>query len=212
MHTGVDFPVPIGTDIRAVADGKISRVAIDSGNINVGYGYYVIVKHNDGSASRYAHLTEGSALPVGTAVTLGSIIAKSGNTGVSTGPHLHFEYSPEGNIHAANNRINPVACIGNIVTASLTVSDNGSAADDSFQVTLDDRVICTTSIGASNNCAIGSLRSGSYALALKVLVAPDNIGTYQITSNTPEILIDGSSYVAGVRQEGDTVIYALTVE
>ncbi|MFC8694551.1 transglycosylase family protein [Streptomyces parvus] len=84
-HTGVDFPVPTGTSVKSVAPGRV----ISAGWAGA-YGYEVVIRHSDGKYSQYAHL---SALHVraGQSVSGGQRIARSGSTGNSTGPHLHFE-------------------------------------------------------------------------------------------------------------------------
>ncbi|GAA2769648.1 transglycosylase family protein [Streptomyces showdoensis] len=84
-HTGVDFPVPTGTSVRAVAAGKVVSAGWAGS-----YGYQVVIRHEDGRYSQYAHL---SALNVrdGQRVNTGQRIARSGSTGNSSGPHLHFE-------------------------------------------------------------------------------------------------------------------------
>ncbi|MFD9919144.1 transglycosylase family protein [[Kitasatospora] papulosa] len=84
-HTGVDFPVPTGTSVKAVASGKV----VSAGWAGA-YGYEIVVRHDDGRYSQYAHL---SSLHVraGQQVGAGQRIARSGSTGNSTGPHLHFE-------------------------------------------------------------------------------------------------------------------------
>ncbi|MER8002486.1 transglycosylase family protein [Streptomyces sp. NPDC095613] len=84
-HTGIDFPVPTGTSVKAVAAGHVV-----SAGWGGAYGYQVVIRHSDGKYSQYAHL---SALNVreGQQVSSGQRIARSGSTGNSTGPHLHFE-------------------------------------------------------------------------------------------------------------------------
>ncbi|MFD3331814.1 transglycosylase family protein [Streptomyces sp. NPDC058700] len=84
-HTGVDFPVPTGTSVKAVAAGRI----VSSG-WGGAYGYQIVLRHDDGRYSQYAHL---SALTVreGQRVHAGQRIGRSGSTGNSSGPHLHFE-------------------------------------------------------------------------------------------------------------------------
>ncbi|MEU6390531.1 transglycosylase family protein [Streptomyces sp. NPDC046939] len=84
-HTGVDFAVPTGTSVRAVAAGRVV-----SAGWGGSYGYQVVIRHADGRYSQYGHL---SALSVraGQGVVEGQRIARSGSTGNSTGPHLHFE-------------------------------------------------------------------------------------------------------------------------
>ncbi|MGW2590174.1 transglycosylase family protein [Streptomyces sp. NPDC001515] len=84
-HTGVDFPVPTGTSVKAVASGTVV-----SAGWGGAYGYQVVIRHGDGKYSQYAHL---SSLLVrsGQHVGGGQRIARSGSTGNVTGPHLHFE-------------------------------------------------------------------------------------------------------------------------
>ncbi|UQX04062.1 transglycosylase family protein [Streptomyces sp. RerS4] len=84
-HTGVDFPVPTGTSIKAVGSGTV-----ESAGWAGAYGYQVVIRHSDGRYSQYAHL---SALGVkaGQQVSGGQRIGRSGSTGNSSGPHLHFE-------------------------------------------------------------------------------------------------------------------------
>lgn len=86
FHYGTDIGVAEGTDIVSFADGTILAVGDDPD----GYGLYTIVGHTDGWRTLYAHCSE-LLLPAGTWVTKGQIIAKSGSTGMVTGPHLHFE-------------------------------------------------------------------------------------------------------------------------
>jgi|SRR5579862_502920 len=90
FHKGVDLPMPVGSDVRAPADGKVVSVGEQSG-----YGLTVVVSHGNGIETRYAHLS-GSNVKAGDAVTAGEQIARSGNTGRSTGPHLHFELTVNG--------------------------------------------------------------------------------------------------------------------
>ncbi|MFG2335667.1 transglycosylase family protein [Streptomyces yangpuensis] len=84
-HTGVDFPVATGTTVKSVGPGQV----VSAGWAGA-YGYQVVIRHTDGRYSQYAHL---SALGVksGQQVSGGQRIGRSGSTGNSTGPHLHFE-------------------------------------------------------------------------------------------------------------------------
>ncbi|MFR0355789.1 transglycosylase family protein [Streptomyces sediminimaris] len=84
-HTGVDFPVPTGTTVRAIAAGRVV-----SAGWGGSYGYQVVVRHADGRFSQYAHLSAISVKP-GQSVGGGQRIGRSGATGNATGPHLHFE-------------------------------------------------------------------------------------------------------------------------
>ncbi|MEU6534045.1 transglycosylase family protein [Streptomyces sp. NPDC046928] len=84
-HTGVDFPVPTGTSVRSVGAGTVVSAGWEGS-----FGYQVVVRHADGRYTQYAHL---SAISVkdGQSVGAGQRIGRSGSTGNSTGPHLHFE-------------------------------------------------------------------------------------------------------------------------
>ena len=84
-HQGVDLPLKIGDPIYAMFDGKV-RVSKLAGN----YGNLVVIRHNNGLETYYAHLSERS-VAVGDWVVAGQQIGLGGNTGRSTGPHLHFE-------------------------------------------------------------------------------------------------------------------------
>lgn len=85
LHSGMDFELPQGTPILASGAGMVQESGWDAQ-----YGQTVVIQHQSGYTSRYAH---ASALLVtkGEAVAVGQVIAKSGSTGRSTGPHLHFE-------------------------------------------------------------------------------------------------------------------------
>jgi murein DD-endopeptidase MepM/ murein hydrolase activator NlpD len=84
----VDFGAPVGTNVHASASGTV--LVAKSGGYSGGYGTYIVINHEDGIQTLYAHLSSIS-VSVGDKVEQGQIIAKSGNTGRSTGPHLHYE-------------------------------------------------------------------------------------------------------------------------
>ncbi|MFC9842231.1 transglycosylase family protein [Streptomyces sp. NPDC060223] len=84
-HTGVDFPVPTGTSVKSVAAGSVV-----SAGWGGSFGYQVVVRHADGRYTQYAHLSAIS-VKAGQSVAAGQRIGRSGSTGNSTGPHLHFE-------------------------------------------------------------------------------------------------------------------------
>ncbi len=84
-HKGVDIATPTGTSIVASCGGTVTKAGWASG-----YGYVVYISHDGGVETRYAHLSK-VLVSVGDKVKQGEKIALSGNTGVSTGPHLHFE-------------------------------------------------------------------------------------------------------------------------
>lgn len=84
-HEGIDISVPEGTPIRAAASGTVIMASY-----NGGYGNYTCIDHGSGLSTCYAHQS-GFAVSSGQSVDQGQIIGYSGNTGSSTGPHLHFE-------------------------------------------------------------------------------------------------------------------------
>ncbi|MCM1113639.1 MAG: M23 family metallopeptidase [Muribaculum sp.] len=84
-HKGVDWAVATGTSVYASCGGTVAKAGWGSG-----YGYVVYINHEDGSQTRYGHLSK-VLVKAGQTVRQGERIALSGNTGVSTGPHLHFE-------------------------------------------------------------------------------------------------------------------------
>lgn len=87
-HGALDYGVPVGTPVYAAADG----VVITTANLTTSYGTYVVIQHAGGLQSWYAHGTSGSiCVSPGQTVSRGQQIMKSGNTGKSFGPHLHFE-------------------------------------------------------------------------------------------------------------------------
>ena len=92
----MDLAVPTGTPIRAALPGTVTVSSYNAG----GYGYYVMINYGDGFTTLYGHcfrlLTQ-----VGQAVEAGDVVALSGSTGRSTGPHLHFE------VRANGERTNP---------------------------------------------------------------------------------------------------------
>ncbi len=90
-HTGLDMGVPLGTEVRAVKDGKVLFVRYKQ----TGYGYHVAIDHGGGLVTMYAHCSE-ILVTEGQTVFAGDVIAKSGSTGRSTGPHLHLEVIQNG--------------------------------------------------------------------------------------------------------------------
>ena len=97
MHSGLDFAMPIGTPIYATANGVVL-----SAGIQPGYGHMVEIRHNFGFGTRYGHLNGKYLVKQGDFVRKGDIIAYSGNSGLSTGPHLHYE------IRFISKALNPI--------------------------------------------------------------------------------------------------------
>lgn len=90
FHTGIDYRASLGTSVYSSRDGVISDIGV-LGN----YGKYIIIRHDGGYETIYSHL-ERFNVKVNERVHSGQKIAESGNTGISTGPHLHFEIRKNG--------------------------------------------------------------------------------------------------------------------
>lgn len=87
-YNAIDIGTPVGTSVVASASGKVI-ISRDYG-WNGGYGSYIVIQHDNGTQTLYAHMSQ-NIVSVGQIVVRGQIIGYSGNTGKSTGPHLHFE-------------------------------------------------------------------------------------------------------------------------
>ena len=85
-HAGIDLAIPTGSRVYSAWDGTVQAVRYSKS----GYGYHVIVNHGNGVVTLYAHCSK-LLVSEGAKVSQGDVIALSGNTGKSTGPHLHFE-------------------------------------------------------------------------------------------------------------------------
>lgn len=99
FHNGIDIAVDAGTDIKAIEDGIIQK-----STYNQYSGNFVVIEHQDGYTSSYAHLRE-CRVSEGQSVKKGDIIGISGSTGIATGPHLHMEIRKE------SEPINPLELI-----------------------------------------------------------------------------------------------------
>ncbi|MFE0643766.1 M23 family metallopeptidase [Streptomyces sp. NPDC058877] len=104
-HSGQDFAVPVGTPVKAAAAGTVVKAGPNGGGDGPAYGNAIVVKHANGTYSQYAHLSK-IKVSVGQKVAAGQQIALSGNTGNSSGPHLHFEIRTTPNYGSA---VNPAA-------------------------------------------------------------------------------------------------------
>ncbi|GAP52329.1 M23 family metallopeptidase [Streptomyces azureus] len=89
-HSGQDFAVPSGTQVVAAHGGTVVKAGGNGAGDGPAYGNAVVIKHGNGTYSQYAHLSKVK-VRIGQVVKTGQEIARSGNTGNSSGPHLHFE-------------------------------------------------------------------------------------------------------------------------
>ncbi len=98
MHTGMDFTASIGTEIHATGNGVVEKVE----PYGKGYGNNVVINHGYGYETVYAHMSK-FAVHVGQKISRGDLVGYVGNTGTSTGPHLHYEVRKNGNpVNPAN--------------------------------------------------------------------------------------------------------------
>ncbi|MFB0628815.1 M23 family metallopeptidase [Streptomyces sp. AB3(2024)] len=104
-HSGQDFAVPVGTPVKAAAAGTVVKAGPNGGGDGPAYGNAIVIKHANNTYSQYAHLSK-IQVKIGQKVSVKQQIALSGNTGNSSGPHLHFEIRTTPNYGSA---VNPVA-------------------------------------------------------------------------------------------------------
>ncbi|MYS08477.1 peptidoglycan DD-metalloendopeptidase family protein [Streptomyces sp. SID6041] len=104
-HSGQDFAVPVGTPVKVAGSGTVVKAGPNGGGDGPAYGNAIVVKHANGTYSQYAHLSK-IKVHIGQKVLVGQQIALSGNTGNSSGPHLHFEIRTTPNYGSA---VNPAA-------------------------------------------------------------------------------------------------------
>lgn len=100
FHTGIDIPKAINTPVYATGNGVVVRKGYSSG-----YGYYIEIEHAGGFRSFYAHLSK-TMVNIGDPVSIAMQIACVGNSGVSTGPHLHYE------VRKGKRYLNPIEWCG----------------------------------------------------------------------------------------------------
>ncbi|MFF3750667.1 M23 family metallopeptidase [Streptomyces sp. NPDC002018] len=110
-HSGQDFAVPLGTPVRVVHSGTVVKAGPYGAGDGPAYGNAIVVKHANGTYSQYAHLSKIKVY-VGQQVRTGQQIGLSGNTGNSSGPHLHFEIRTTPNYGSAVNPVNFLRSVG----------------------------------------------------------------------------------------------------
>lgn len=137
-HRGIDISMPTGTPLIAIEDGVIYHNMSNPS----GYGFYLIIKYDNGLYGLYAHLRELSRFKNGQRVKKGEVVAYSGNSGNSTGAHLHFEIHEGGHSFPSqvkNNKdtvVDPVkyypslAGFYNLNLANFKINNNNNKGDD----------------------------------------------------------------------------------
>ncbi len=123
MHEGIDFTSPIGTEIYSTGNGVVAKVEYNGR----GYGNHVIINHGYGYATLYGHMSKFAVRP-GQKIKRGDIIGYVGNTGSSTGPHVHYEVIKNG------QKINPINFFFNDLSAEEyeKVREQASQSNQSF--------------------------------------------------------------------------------
>ena len=136
FHRGIDIAVPAGTPVRATRKGRVIFAGVRRG-----YGSTVIVEHANGDRTLYGHNSQ-VAVTSGDLVESGTVLAYSGNTGRSTGPHLHYEQIPSGR---------PV--IEEVATVDLAKTESDKANNQ--------RYLLEQKMEQSLNSILKTIRSGS---------------------------------------------------
>ena len=221
-HYGIDYRAADGDNVLAVADGKIWKIGNQpakdlsepvsrTGLAKRGAGRYVVVQQGDGSKTLYAHLLEGSTnnLTPGMTITKGAIIGKADSTGGVTGPHLHLQYAPDGDIFnkASSRDPNPCIICSSQDTTPITIFGSDAPIDESQYSATGGTVPYTWTISK------GSITQDGVVTVLgqcgtATITVTDACGTtqqkdialttytYQIPISGPDAPTDGSQYTA----------------
>ncbi len=117
-HSGVDFGTPVGTPVFAMASGTVAGTGdTDVSCPRISFGKWVFIKYDDGLSSTYGHLSLINAY-AGQRVHAGDLVAYSGNTGYSTGPHLHVSLYASGSV-SINQKTGVNVCVGKTVAMPI---------------------------------------------------------------------------------------------
>lgn len=168
-HGGIDIGVPQGTEVYAAADGVVGFAGWqDPGNHKTGFGNYVRIEHENGYVTYYGHCSE-VLVSSGEVVKQGQLIARSGSTGASSGPHLHFEVRENG---ITGTKIDPMKFFstdgktlqlsGKVNSSSETTNNNDK--NDESDTSTENSNVSTTATSLNNflflgDSVLGRLRS-----------------------------------------------------
>jgi murein DD-endopeptidase MepM/ murein hydrolase activator NlpD len=159
-HEGIDYGVPVGTPVMAAAGGTV--VFAGTGNGFDNYGNYVVVEHPDGYKSYYAHLS-GFDVEVGDEVTQGQPIALSGNSGRSTGPHLHFSLRKDGDTTGPYGMVNPTDFILGRTGVAPVAQAPVSPTSPTVSQPTSDRIVSETDIKNGEGVSVAIQNPGEPA-------------------------------------------------
>jgi murein DD-endopeptidase MepM/ murein hydrolase activator NlpD len=175
-HTGVDYRAADGTQIEAAADGTVERAYTSTT-----YGNVVIIRHPDGAATLYAHLSELD-VAAGNQVSQGDLIGLSGHTGRAAGPHLHFEYVPNGPLIRSPRRIDPEQCrdechgVGKGILSSTNVTANAQQSQFSPLQTISYQGAELTTFTSSDSGSCSNASGSASAFSMSANTSATNCG------------------------------------
>lgn len=117
-HNGVDFRAPVGTPVKAMADGVVAGIGdTDKQCPGVSFGRFALIKYDNGLAGTFGHFSVISVVE-GQRVSRGQIVGYSGNTGYSTGPHLHVSIYPKDGVDLKT--LPSISCPGHVLTQPIS--------------------------------------------------------------------------------------------
>jgi len=183
--TAIDYATPTGTDVYAMAGGTASN--LNRGNSS--FGKYVTIRHADGTESLYAHLDSHGQ---GGTVNAGDFIGETGNTGNSTGPHLHFEWS------ALKNGFNPPG-----------MRIGGETMSDGLANLHKGELVLTKPLTQQLKDGIAELKFGMPSMSG---VSPIDSGTMVSSSNTYNISVDASGPSMDPNKIAQKIVTAISRE
>lgn len=138
LHRGIDIALPEGSPLVAMDDGKVVYSKVNGGGVNTGYGYYLVLKYDNGLYSLYGHLKRLPDVKSGQRVNKGQVVAYSGNTGASTGSHLHLEIHEgqflfRSQVKGKDSAVDPLKYLSTLkgkINQYLSIINNSIKGDD----------------------------------------------------------------------------------
>ncbi len=136
-HGGLDMSSGYGANVRAVKNGTVIKVVTgyvsDGGYLGHkgGYGNQVVIQHENGVQTRYAHMMDTIRVSVGDEVVIGQVIGQQGNSGNSSGSHLHFEWIENGQTRYAHMMDTIRVSVGDEVVIGQVIGQQGNSGNSS---------------------------------------------------------------------------------
>lgn len=202
-HRGVDYVAARGTTVRAASAGIVERSYLSTCTPKCNSGNTIIVRHIDGSASRYLHL-ERRDVVAGAFVNEGETLGTSDNTGDSRGDHLHFEYVRTGDITTSSERIDPDQCIGRLLSGVISVGSPAYPDSTIVSVWFDTVRLSRPDWEhiqfGMNDYNVSGVSSGSHSILLRVEYIPFGCGSPGCRSSLRVVLPPGMRFSNGTSQ------------